>query len=74
MTGVLIRRGERAQEQGTSLVIQWLGFCASNAGGPGSIPGQGTRVHMEQLRVCMAKQKILHALMKSRCSQIKINK
>ena len=30
----------------TSLVVQWLRLCAPNAGGPGSIPGQGTRSHM----------------------------
>ena len=30
----------------TSLVVQWLRCCAANAGGPGSIPGQGTRYHM----------------------------
>ncbi|TEA37693.1 hypothetical protein DBR06_SOUSAS9210008, partial [Sousa chinensis] len=29
-----------------SLVVQWLRLCAPNAGGPGSIPGQGTRSHM----------------------------
>ncbi|TEA33197.1 hypothetical protein DBR06_SOUSAS8010046, partial [Sousa chinensis] len=40
--------------QGTSLVVQWLRLCAPNARGPGSIPGQGTRTHMPQL-------KILHA-------------
>ena len=28
---------------GTSLVVQWLGLCAPNPGGPGWIPGQGTR-------------------------------
>ena len=31
---------------GTSLVAQWLGLSAPNAGGPGSIPGRGTRSHM----------------------------
>ena len=36
---------------GTSLVVQWLRLCAPNAGGPGLIPGQGTRSHMLQLRV-----------------------
>ncbi|TEA30083.1 hypothetical protein DBR06_SOUSAS18210011, partial [Sousa chinensis] len=36
-----------------SLVAQWLRLCAPNAGGPGLIPGQGTRSHMPQLRVCM---------------------
>ena len=29
--------------QGTSLVIQWLRLHAPNAGGPGSIPGQGAQ-------------------------------
>ncbi|TEA35059.1 hypothetical protein DBR06_SOUSAS33710015, partial [Sousa chinensis] len=36
-----------------SLVAQWLGRHAPNAGGPGSVPGQGTRSHMPQLRVPM---------------------
>ena len=31
---------------GTSLVVQWVRLRTSNAGGPGSIPGQGTRSHM----------------------------
>ena len=31
---------------GTSLVVQWLGLCAPNAGSPGSIPGWGTRSRM----------------------------
>ena len=30
---------------GTSLVVQWLRLHAPNAGGLGSIPGQGTRSH-----------------------------
>ena len=29
---------------GTSLVVQWLRFCASEAGGIGSIPDQGTKI------------------------------
>ena len=28
---------------GTSLVAQWLGFCASTVGGAGSIPAQGAK-------------------------------
>ena len=32
--------------------------------GPGSIPGQGTRSHMLQLRVCMPQLKIPHAATK----------
>ena len=31
---------------GTSLVVQWIGLYTPNAGGPGLIPGQGTRSHM----------------------------
>ena len=50
---------------GTSLVVQWLRFCASSGGGPGSIPGQGTRSHMLWLRVHMLKLKILHATAKT---------
>ena len=29
-----------------------------NAGGPGSIPGQGTRSHMPQLKILFAASKI----------------
>ena len=53
---------------GTSLVVQWLRLWAPNAGGPGSIPGQGTRSHMPQWRL-----EILHAATKTCRSQIKIN-
>ena len=31
---------------GTSLVFRWVRLCTPNAGGPGSIPGQGIRSHM----------------------------
>ena len=41
---------------GTSLVIQGLRLCTPKAGGPGSIPGQGTRSHM-QLRPGGAKER-----------------
>ena len=34
-------------------VVQWLRLHALNVGGLGSIPGQGTRSHMPQLRVHM---------------------
>ena len=40
---------------GTSLVVQWLRLHAPYAGGPGSIPSQGTRSHMPQLRLNAAK-------------------
>ena len=50
-------------DQGTSLVVQWLRLRASSAGGLGSFPNQGTRPHMPQL-------KILHATTKTQSSQI----
>ena len=46
---------------GTSLVIQWLRLCALNAGDPGSIPGQGIRSHMSQLKIPCATTKIWHS-------------
>ena len=51
--------------RGTSLVVQWLRLHAPNAGGPGLIPGQGTRSHMLQLRVRMPQIKIPHATSKT---------
>ena len=32
-------------------MVQWLRLHTPNAGGPGSIPGQGARSHLLQLRV-----------------------
>ena len=43
---------------GTSLVAQWLRLRTLNAGGLGSIPGQGTRSHMR------AATKSVHATTK----------
>ncbi|TEA24796.1 hypothetical protein DBR06_SOUSAS11110057, partial [Sousa chinensis] len=41
-----------------SLVVQWLRLRTPNAwGGPGLIPGQGTRSHMPQLRSLRATTK-----------------
>ena len=36
---------EQLPISGTSLAVQWLSLCTLNAGGLGSIPGQGTRSH-----------------------------
>ena len=49
---------------GISLVVQWLRLLVPNAVGLGSIPGQGTRSHMPQLRLRMPQLKILHAATK----------
>ena len=53
----------KGQKSRTCLVVQWLRLRAPNAGNPGLIPGQGTRFHLQQL-------KILHATIKTNCSQI----
>ena len=34
----------KVHDHKTSLVIQWLRLCASNAGDVGLIPGQGTKI------------------------------
>ena len=46
------------EDQGTSLVVQWVRLLTPNAGGLGSIPGRGTRSHM-------------HAATKSSCTATK---
>ncbi|TEA29464.1 hypothetical protein DBR06_SOUSAS510016, partial [Sousa chinensis] len=43
-----------------SLVVQWLRLCAPNAGGPGSVPGQGARSHVPQLKILRAAAKRSH--------------
>ena len=47
----------KKSKAGTSLVVQWLRLHAPNAGGPGSIPSQGTRSHMPQLKILLAATK-----------------
>ena len=53
---------------GTSLMVQWVRLCAPNAGVPGSIPGQGTRSHMPQLRARtpQLRSKLLYGTTKTR--------
>ena len=43
------------KHRGTFLVVQWLRLQAPNAGGLSSVPGQGTRSLMLQLRSGAAK-------------------
>ena len=49
------RRMDKKAMVGNSLVVQWLRLCTPDTGGLGSIPGQGTRSHMPQLRFYAAK-------------------
>ena len=46
---------------GTSLMVSWLRLCAPNAGGLGSISGQGTRSHTPQLKIQHATTKTWHS-------------
>ena len=50
-----------SEDQGTSLVFQWLGLCAPNTEGLGSIPAWETRSHLLQLRVHVPQLKICNA-------------
>ena len=49
-------------------MVQWLRVCIPYAGGPGSIPSQGTRPRMPQQR-----PKILGAATRIQCSQINMD-
>ena len=55
-------------------MVQWLRLHAPNAGGLGSIPGQGTRSCTLQLRARMPQLKDPHAATKTRRSPINIKK
>ena len=45
----------------TSVVVQWLRLHTPNAGVLSSIPSQGTRTHMLQLKIPHATTKIQHS-------------
>ena len=42
-------------------MVHWLQLCAPNTGGPGLIPGWGTRSHILHLRVHVLHLEIFHA-------------
>ena len=60
---------QRSFDEGTSQVGPWLRLHILNAEGLGSIPGQRTRSHASQLRVCMPQTKIPSATTKTWSSQ-----
>ena len=39
-------------------MVQWLSLCTPSAGGSGSVPGQGTRSHMLQLKILCAATRL----------------
>ena len=58
------------QGGGTSLVVQWLRIHNPNAGGLGSIPGQGIKAHIPRLKRSNQQLKILCASTETWHSQI----
>ena len=67
---VLIKKKKRERE--TSLVGQWLRLSTPNAGGPGLLPGQGTRTVHAAVKSSHASTRSSHATTKTQDSQIKI--
>ena len=51
-------------------MVQWLRHHAPITGGQGSIPGQGSKSHMSQLRVHILQLKMPHVATMAWCSQI----
>ena len=47
-------------------VVQWVRLCVSNAGGVGSIPGQGTKIPHVCLTVGEKEKKKLYSLKKKK--------
>ena len=56
MNGIIVAAVTQEGNLGTSLVVQWLRLHVPNASYPGSIPGQGTRSRILQLRPRAAKK------------------
>ena len=50
-TGAQVHNCHVKNEGSTSLVVRWLRLHAPSAGSLGSIPGQGIRSHMLQLKI-----------------------
>ena len=57
---------------GSSLVVQWLRLCTPSAGASCSIPSQGTRSHIPQLRVHKPELKDREYMIKTQHSHIYI--
>ena len=67
----LVKLSFRNGDEETFLVVQWLRLGATNAGGLGSIPGQGNRSHMLQLRFGMPQLKVSYTATGTPHSQIR---
>ena len=56
----IVKRSLKIRRLGTSLMVQWLRLHVPNAWGLGSIPGQGIKSHMQQLRLRAVKKVIFY--------------
>ena len=56
MVGYLFTHHQNGDKLGTSLVVQWLGFCAFTTEGLRSIPGQETK-YLQAARHSQKKKK-----------------
>ena len=54
----------KISDTGTSLAVQWLRLCTSNAEGTGSIPDQGTKIPHFGCKVQPKKKKFRYKLLK----------
>ena len=54
---------------GNSLAVQWLRLCGPNAGGPGSIPGRGTKILHAARRGQKKKKKGLYTFITHECTK-----
>ena len=52
-------------------MVQWPRVCDLSEGGLGSIPGQGTRSHMLQLKIAHATAKSQHHQIKNTFLKVK---
>ena len=73
------QNGYNQKDRGTSLLVQWVGLHAPNAGGLDLIPGReldpacmlGLRVRMPQLKILHAARRIPRSAAETRGSQDK---
>ena len=54
------------------MVVHWLRLSAPNAGGPSSVPEEGTRSHKPPLKIPLATPKTWHSIINNKINILKI--
>ena len=54
------------------MVVHWLRLSAPNAGGPSSVPDEGTRSHKPPLKIPFATSKTWHSIINNKINILKI--